>query len=204
MVRHRQIQPHQLEQRADQPLGLAQRLVKHCPQDQRCLDGEIRVARLTARRGPRRRPPRCNRFLREPDRQRAALPKPSLVGLPVRHLVAGFGIRWRRSALYLCGMVRQGDQEGACLLSNVIRLGNRGIPAPNHRPAPQHHHASDWNSQKSSRKPLCLLTPITVSTANLLVNRRMNKSQQMRWSRRGADLLLQVRCAGFNGKLGSS
>ena len=29
-------------------------------------------------------------------------------------------------------------------------------------------------------------------------------SQQMRWSRRGADLLLQVRCAGFNGKFGSS
>jgi hypothetical protein len=26
----------------------------------------------------------------------------------------------------------------------------------------------------------------------------------MRWSRRGADRLLQVRCAGFNGKLGSS
>ncbi|MGF7212932.1 hypothetical protein GGE65_007568 [Skermanella aerolata] len=26
----------------------------------------------------------------------------------------------------------------------------------------------------------------------------------MRWSHRGADLLLQVRCAGFNGKLGSS
>jgi hypothetical protein len=41
-------------------------------------------------------------------------------------------------------------------------------------------------------------------TANFLVNRRMNKSQQMRWSRRGADLLLQVRCAGFSGKLGSS
>ena len=31
----------------------------------------------------------------------------------------------------------------------------------------------------------------------------MNKSQQMRWSRRGADLLLQVRCAVYNGKLGS-
>jgi len=28
---------------------------------------------------------------------------------------------------------------------------------------------------------------------------RMNKSQQMRWSRRGAGLLLQVRCAVFNG-----
>ena len=36
---------------------------------------------------------------------------------------------------------------------------------------------------------------ITEGTANFLVNRRMNKSQQMRWSRRGAGLLLQVRCA---------
>jgi hypothetical protein len=26
----------------------------------------------------------------------------------------------------------------------------------------------------------------------------MNKLQQMRWSRRGADLLLQVRCAVYN------
>ena len=40
-------------------------------------------------------------------------------------------------------------------------------------------------------------------TANFLINRRMNKSQQMRWSRRGADLLLQVRCAVYNGALGS-
>jgi hypothetical protein len=46
-------------------------------------------------------------------------------------------------------------------------------------------------------------TSITEGTANFLVNRRMNKEQQMRWSRRGADLLLQVRCAVFNGKLGS-
>jgi hypothetical protein len=30
----------------------------------------------------------------------------------------------------------------------------------------------------------------------------MNKSQQMRWSRRGAGLLLRVRCAVLNGKLG--
>src|SRR5689334_22944253 len=46
-------------------------------------------------------------------------------------------------------------------------------------------------------------TAITEGTANFLVNRRMNKEQQMRWSRRGADLLLQVRCAVVNGKLGS-
>jgi len=40
-------------------------------------------------------------------------------------------------------------------------------------------------------------------TANFLVNCRMNKSQQMRWSRCGADLPLQVRCAVYNGTLGS-
>jgi hypothetical protein len=45
-------------------------------------------------------------------------------------------------------------------------------------------------------------TAVTESTANFLVNRRMNKSQQMRWSRRGADLVLQVRCAVYNGTLG--
>ncbi|WP_216856037.1 hypothetical protein [Acidisphaera sp. S103] len=38
--------------------------------------------------------------------------------------------------------------------------------------------------------------------ANSLVNRRMTKSQQMRWSRNGADLLLQVRCAVSNGTPG--
>src|ERR1700712_1839761 len=46
-------------------------------------------------------------------------------------------------------------------------------------------------------------TSITEGTANFLVNRRMNKSQQMRWSRVGADLLLQVRCAVYNGTLGA-
>src|SRR4051794_17822638 len=44
---------------------------------------------------------------------------------------------------------------------------------------------------------------LTEGTANFLVNRRMNKSQQMRWSRRGADRLLQVRCAVYNGTLGT-
>jgi hypothetical protein len=43
-------------------------------------------------------------------------------------------------------------------------------------------------------------TALTEATANFLVNCRMAKPQQMRWSRRGADLLLQ--CAVLNGKLG--
>jgi hypothetical protein len=46
-------------------------------------------------------------------------------------------------------------------------------------------------------------TALTEGTANFLVNRRMNKSQRMRWSRRAADLVLQVRCAVYNGTLGS-
>jgi hypothetical protein len=46
-------------------------------------------------------------------------------------------------------------------------------------------------------------TSLTEGTANFLVNQRMAKSQQMRWSRRGADLLLHVRSAVCNGALGS-
>ena len=64
---------------------------------------------------------------------------------------------------------------------------------------------SSWliNYAKRYRAGLRVGTSITEGTANFLVNRRMNKAQQMRWSRRGADLLLQVRCAVYNGKLGS-
>jgi len=64
---------------------------------------------------------------------------------------------------------------------------------------------SDWlvNYAERHRAGLRVGTTITEGTANFLVNRRMNKSQQMRWSQRGADLLLQVRCAVYNGTLGS-
>jgi hypothetical protein len=64
---------------------------------------------------------------------------------------------------------------------------------------------SSWlvNYAERHRAGLRVGTALTEATANFLVNRRMNKSQQMRWSRRGADLLLQVRCALLNGKLGS-
>ena len=64
---------------------------------------------------------------------------------------------------------------------------------------------SAWlvNYAERHRAGLRVGTAITEGTANVLVNRRMNKSQQMRWSRRGADLLLQVRRAVYNGTLGS-
>ena len=63
----------------------------------------------------------------------------------------------------------------------------------------------DWlvNYAERHRAGLRVGTALTEGTANFLVNRRMNKAQQMRWSRRGADRLLQVRCAVYNGTLGT-
>jgi hypothetical protein len=58
------------------------------------------------------------------------------------------------------------------------------------------------NYAKRYRAGLRVGTAVTEGTANFLANRRMNKLQQMRWSRRGADLLLQVRCAVYNRALG--
>jgi len=65
---------------------------------------------------------------------------------------------------------------------------------------------SAWlvNYAKRHRAGQRVGTALTEGTANFLVNRRMNKSQQMRWSRRGADLLPRARCAVLNGKLGSA
>jgi len=59
------------------------------------------------------------------------------------------------------------------------------------------------NYAERHRAGLRVGTSVTEGTANFLVNRRMNKSQQMRWSRQGAALLLQVRCAVYNGGFGS-
>jgi hypothetical protein len=58
------------------------------------------------------------------------------------------------------------------------------------------------NYAERYRAGLRVGTSVTEGSANFLINRRMNKSQQMRWSRRDADLLLQVRCAVYNGALG--
>jgi len=59
------------------------------------------------------------------------------------------------------------------------------------------------NYAERHRAGLRVGTSVTEGTANFLVNRRTNKSQQTRWSRRGADLLLQVRRAVYDGRLGS-
>ena len=43
---------------------------------------------------------------------------------------------------------------------------------------------------------------MTDATANFLDNRRLNKSQQMRWPCRSVNLLTQVRCTVSNGRFG--
>jgi hypothetical protein len=64
---------------------------------------------------------------------------------------------------------------------------------------------SDWlvNYAERHRAGQRVGTALTEGTANFLMNRRMNKSQQMRWTRRGADRLLQIRSAVYNGTLGT-
>jgi hypothetical protein len=88
--------------------------------------------------------------------------------------------------------------------------GHRTKGAPSRKLWQALHEIDDYLRSQSARlvnyaaryrAGLRVGTSVTEGTANFLVNRRMNKCQQMRWSRRGADLLLQVRCAVYNGAL---
>jgi hypothetical protein len=60
------------------------------------------------------------------------------------------------------------------------------------------HLIIDFASARRAGHPIS--TARVESAVNRLVNRRMNKSQQMRWSPRGAHLLLLVRAAVLNGE----
>jgi hypothetical protein len=51
------------------------------------------------------------------------------------------------------------------------------------------------------RRGETISTAVTESTAQWLLHRRMNAQQQMRWTPRGAHLMLKVRCAVMNGTL---
>ena len=73
MVRHGELEAEQLEDGADQPLGLAQRQAEHRPQRQRRHDRQAGVAGLPARRGARLGAPGRDRLLAEPDCQASPL-----------------------------------------------------------------------------------------------------------------------------------
>src|SRR4051794_8672739 len=87
MVWHREIEVEQLQDGADQPLGLAQRQAEHRPQGQRRRDRQIRVGGLPAPGGARRGHPGRDRLRREPDRQAAAGAQTGVVLGPVGHPV---------------------------------------------------------------------------------------------------------------------
>ena len=57
----------------------------------------------------------------------------------------------------------------------------------------------DYGKRYRAAKPIS--TAMAESAVNQVVNARMCKRQQMRWSPRGAHLLAQVRCAVINGDL---
>jgi len=50
-------------------------------------------------------------------------------------------------------------------------------------------------------KPLQISTGFVESTVNEVISKRMKKKQQMRWTKQGAHLLLQVRIKTLNGEL---
>ena len=55
----------------------------------------------------------------------------------------------------------------------------------------------DYGKRYRAGKPIS--TAMAESAVNQVLNARMCKSQQMRWTPRGAHLLAQVRCAVING-----
>jgi hypothetical protein len=57
----------------------------------------------------------------------------------------------------------------------------------------------DYAAARRRAEPIS--TAVTESTVQWLLHRRMNAQQQMRWTPRGAHLMLKVRCAVMNGTL---
>ena len=94
----------------------------------------------------------------------------------------------------------QGESKGQTSSASSRELWT-ALQAPDGYLASQSAWLVDYAERH--RAGLRVATAITEGTANFLVNHCMNKSQQVRWSRRDADLLLQVRCAVYNGTLGS-
>ena len=65
----------------------------------------------------------------------------------------------------------------------------------------QNNRGSTINFGKRYRTGRPISTAMAESAVNQVLNHRMCKRQQMRWTPRGAHLLAQVRCAVINGDL---
>ena len=75
-------------------------------------------------------------------------------------------------------------------------------------PETQDHLLNNANSLpdygKRFRNGERIATSFVESAVNQLIDKRMSKSQQMRWSHQGAHLLLQVRAEAVDGLLGEN
>ena len=119
---HRQIQAEQLQDRADQALGLPQRQPEHRTHRQRRRDRQVGIGGLPTWCGPRRRFPGRDRLCGEPDGQTAALPQRRVLfgrvghaSLRPRNMMATGGI----------GLVRHQETIGA-----AERLPSLSLQAP--------------------------------------------------------------------------
>jgi hypothetical protein len=129
VVRHREIEAKQLQDGADQPLGLAQRQAEHRPQGQRRRDRQIGVAGLPAPGGTRRCRPGRDRLRREPHRQAAAGAEARVIRRPVDDSVLLLG---NVTATSRFGFERHGRdpsvREGAAFLRRPASDANRPDP----------------------------------------------------------------------------
>ena len=143
MVRHAQREPKQVDDGADQALGLAQRQAEHRAQGEGCQDGERRVAGLPAWGGAGRCPPGFDCFVREPYGEAAALAQGCVIGSRVgdpvflpRDMVSAVLVQLERR---WASRVR----SGASFLRQPTRL--------HHKPPPCNMLSSDALRQRRSK-----------------------------------------------------
>ena len=106
VIRHREIEPEQADDGADQPFGLAQPQAEHGPERQGRQDGEGRIAGLPAPGGAWLGRPRRDRLIGEPHRQAPTLAQAGVIGRPVRDPVLLPG------NVATAGLVQLEGQEG--------------------------------------------------------------------------------------------
>jgi hypothetical protein len=82
VIRNREIQLEQLDQRQEEALGLAKRKMEDHAKRQRGLDREVRIGALATGFATGRGTPSTKRCIREPDRNVATLLGPCLVIRP--------------------------------------------------------------------------------------------------------------------------
>jgi hypothetical protein len=118
MIRHREIEAAQVQDRPQQALDLTPRPTESQPQHQPRFDRDIRIALRSAPPTGRRRCPRGDRLGRHPDRQAAAPPQRRIVLGPVPNFVPS--LRDLVTTRFI-GLVRHQRSRGQRATSILVR-----------------------------------------------------------------------------------